>query len=517
MQGQRRVSLPIAAWAAVVCLAALGLPAQAPPAPAEDEQIVAIRIVDETGEVLEENPAKLPLQPRQPWDAETLRRSLRQLYRTGRYADLRAETTPVTGGLRLDFVVRRNFFVNRVRVTGLSAHPNELSAQASLNLGLGEAYRESAMKEALERLHQALLEEGLYQAQLTYELSPNQDTRQMDITVHVTPGPRARVGAITLHNHAELPDAELLRQSKLRTGRELLAWHLKRASERIRRLLVRKDHLGARVNVRRGEYDAKANALPLEIEVTAGPRVRVEIVGAKIPGKELRKRIPVYQEGTVDEDLLEEGRRAIRDYLEREGYLDVQVSYTTSEVAPSRGVRGEHEQAITYRVERGTRHRLAGIGFEGNKYFSDELLLSRLQLQTAAFASRGRFSRRMVEDDATSVRELYVANGFREATVRAELEDHYKGKKGDLFVRFHIEEGLQTRVAELRLEGNHALSDEGLLAVIGSTAGQPYSEFNVSGDRDNILAVYYNDGFPDARFSAITEEVPGTAELPAGQ
>ena len=44
-----------------------------------------------------------------------------------------------------------------------------------------------------------------------------------------------------------------------------------------------------------------------------------------------------------------------------------------------------------------------------------------------------------------------------------------------------------------------------LLGVIGSTPGQPYSDFNVATDRDNILALYYNEGFPEARFTATAE------------
>src|SRR5712692_9381587 len=146
------------------------------------------------------------------------------------------------------------------------------------------------------------------------------------------------------------------------------------------------------------------------------------------------------------------------------------------------------EEVITYQIQRGTLHRLLGIAFDGNHYFAAELLRSRLHLQRAAFASRGHFSRRQAQDDGASIRELYVANGFREADVRTELLDDYRGKAGDVFVRFHITEGAQTRVAELKLEGNRVLRDDEQLAVIGSTAGQPYSEFDVSGDRDNILA-----------------------------
>ena len=515
-----RAPRPMAIWTAALCLAAIAARAQAPVSPApstpptqtESQRVVAIRVVAETGEVLEENPPNLPLQPGQPLDSETVRESLRQLYRTGRYADLRAETSEVAGGVRLEFIVQRNFFVNLVRINGLLQPPGEPLALASLRLGLGEAFRESALKEALERLQQTLREEGFYQAQLSYELSPHPDTRQMDITVRVVPGPRARLGALTLRNLTELPDVDLLARSKLRPGQQITSARLRHASNRIRHLLVSKDRLGARVTIHRGDYDVKSNALPLEMEVTAGPRVRVEVTGAKISTKELHKLLPIYQEGTVDEDLLQEGRRSLRDYLERQGYFDVGVSYSTAEAPAQEGKHGAQtaEEVISYQIQRGTLHRLLGIAFDGNHYFTAELLRSRLHLQRAAFASRGHFSRRQAQDDGASIRELYVANGFREADVRTELLDDYRGKAGDVFVRFHITEGAQTRVAELKLEGNRVLRDDELLAVIGSTAGQPYSEFDVSGDRDNILAFYYNEGFPEARFTATVEELTGT-------
>lgn len=525
MQSDLRAPKQMLIWIAAVCLAAIDLRAQAPeqaaPAQAateaasrtslqpEGQRIVAIRIVTDTGEVLEENPASLALQTGQLLSTEAVRESLRQLYRTGRYADLRAETSPAAGGVRLDFVVRQNFYINLVRVTGLGEHPSEAVALASLRLGLGEPFRQSALQEALQRLPRTLNEEGLYQAQVTYELAPREATRQMDITVRVNPGPRARLRSIELHNHTELPDREVLSRSKLKPGREVTSARLNRAAEHVRKLLVGKGHLGARVTLRRGTYDPKSNTLPVALEVTAGPKVRVEVTGAKISAKTLRKLLPIHQEGSVDEDLLQEGRRAIRDYFEREGYFDVQVSYTVAEAAGQSDAGKEQPavQVITYQVARGGRHRLVGIALDGNKYFTDDLLRSRLHLIVAAFASRGHFSQRLLQGDVDSIRELYAANGFREVQVRGETIDDYRSKEGDLFVRFHIEEGLQTRVAELKLEGNRALSEDALLAVIGSTPGQPYSEFDVSGDRDNILALYYNDGFPEVRFSYSAEEV----------
>ncbi|MGB6624336.1 MAG: POTRA domain-containing protein, partial [Candidatus Acidiferrales bacterium] len=45
-----------------------------------------------------------------------------------------------------------------------------------------------------------------------------------------------------------------------------------------------------------------------------------------------------------------------------------------------------------------------------------------------------------------------------------------------------------------------ALTSKQLLTVIGSTAGEPYSEVNVTSDRDNVLAYYFDQGFPNAQF-----------------
>jgi len=143
------------------------------------------------------------------------------------------------------------------------------------------------------------------------------------------------------------------------------------------------------------------------------------------------------------------------------------------------------------------------------------LLRSRLQVFGAAFGSRGRFSRRLIESDADSMHGLYDANGFLEAKVDGQILDNYKGKDGDIYVRFSIQEGEQTRVASLNIEGIHAFKEEELLGVIGSSPGQPYSDFNVTTDRDNILALYFNEGFPEASFTATADRV-GTEKDPNG-
>lgn len=455
--------------------------------------------------MLSESAADVTIQEGKLLDRQEIAASIRNLYRTGDYADIRAVTMPVDGGVRVDFVVRQQLFFNRVLISGLVAPPTEASAIAAVQLPLGEPYQSLAVDEGLQRLRDVLHEEGQYLSEVSAETIPHPETQQIDVIVNVKAGPRARVRGIQLKNGTEYRDSELLSRLKMKAGSSITSARIQRGTDRIRKFLVKKSHLNARASVHRGGYDPKTNTIPLELEVTEGPRVQVTVTGARFSSGDLRKLVPVYQEGAVDPDLLEEGKRNIRERLERQGYFDAAVDYEmkTQEVQLSNGRKGT-EEVIAYKVERGDRLKLLGIEIRGNRYFGEELLRSRLQVFGQGFATRGRFSRRLLDADRDSMRNLYLANGFLQASVSWRP---IPTNKGTFRVRFEIDEGKQTRVAALQIEGNHALTTDELLGIIAATPGQPYSEFNVETDRDNILARYYNEGFPDVRFTAKAEPV----------
>src|SRR5580658_8076508 len=477
--------------------------------PAAEAPVVAERIVAEDGRVLSESPSGLAVEIGKPLDRDQVARSLRALYGLGDYTDLKAVVTPVGSGVRLDFVVRESLFFNKVLIEGLTPPPTDTAAAAAMQNTLGRPFRQEDVDEGLARLRDVLKEEGLYTAQVSAKNVPYPATHQMDVVVHVNPGPRARVESVRLQNGTEYRDVELLSRMKMKPGQLVTTGRIQRGTGRIRKFLVKKGRLSARATVRRGEYNAAKNTITLDLEVTEGPQVDVAVTGAKFSKGELKRLIPVYQEGAVDTDLLEEGKRNLRERLERDGYFDAQVNYTTEtkEVQVKEQKSKGTEELITYHVERGDRHRLVGIEISGNHYFSTQLLKSRLQIYGAAFGSRGRFSRRLIDSDAESMQGLYDANGFLDAKVDGQVLDNYKGKEGDVYVRFAVQEGEQTRVASLTIEGIHVFKEDELLNVVGATRGQPYSDFNVATDRDNILALYFNEGFPEASFTSTADRV----------
>ncbi|HEU5409930.1 MAG TPA: POTRA domain-containing protein [Candidatus Acidoferrales bacterium] len=473
--------------------------ARAQEAALEGKKIAAVRVVDANGQPIPEKLSTGAIQPGSQFDIVDERETIRDLNATGLFSDIQARAVEQPDGLHVDFVVTRNFYNGVLRIRGLKEPPNEATALAALRLPLGQPFQIADLNAGLDRLNQTLQEDGFYEAQASYGLVRHEDTRQMDITVTVVPGRRAKLSGVTFENQTPFPAQQIRAQAKIKKGNTVTAERIDRSTERLRNYLVAAGYLEARVTATRGNYDAKTATLPLTIAAIAGPRVSVEVTGVKISGKEVRKLVPVYAEGDVDPDLLEEGKRNIRDWLQSQGYFDSTVNYTT-QLDPN-----THVDVIRYTVDRGIRHKLAGVVFEGNRYFSTEVLRSRLQIQPKGFLARGRFSQGLVRADANSIHGLYLSNGFLDSQVNPEVRDDYQGKKGDIFVLYHIVEGNQTHVADLSIHGIKGLSatqTKALMGVIGSTKGQPYSQANVTSDRDNILAYYFDQGYPDAQFEA---------------
>jgi outer membrane protein insertion porin family len=477
--------------------------AQEKPAPLAAPIVREIRVVEENGKVLKTNPPGIAVKIGEPLNRDQVAASIRTLYETGDFADLQAIETPEEDGVRLDFMVRENLFFNQILIEGIKPPPSDASASGAMQLSLGQTYRAGDLEDALNRLRDTLREDGLYQAKVSAEPRAHPETHQMDVIVHVEPGPRVRLSNVVLLNNTEYSNAELLKRFKLRTGSELTIAKGQSATDRVRKFMEKKGHLSERVSLRRGEYDTASNSLSLTLDVAAGPMVRLEIQGAKLSKGTLKRLIPIYQEASVDADLLEEGKRNLQERMEREGYFDAKVDYEVSENAAKNGnpdlkVR---EETITYKVDRGIRYKGLRIEITGNHYFSKELLLSRLSIISSSLFVKPHFSRRLLDSDVLSMKNLYAANGFLSAAIAGTTPPEAKQSTGELVVRFEINEGKQTLVSSLKLEGMSAITEKELRGVLGSLPGQPYSEISIASDRDNILALYFNQGFPNANFS----------------
>lgn len=431
-------------------------------------------------------------------DREKVGQSLRALYATGRFADVQvaAEKTQ-DNQVRLVFTATENLFIGLVAVEGAPKRPTQTQLVDASKLALGELFAEDKLERALELMKTTLADNGYFKATVTADKQVHPRRQQIEIIFHVNPGPVARVGNVTLEGDALMNAGDVREIAKMHPGDKVSIQKQTSALQRLRKKFTKQDRLEAQISIVAKNYHADSNTLDYGFRIVRGPRVDVRVEGASLSKKNIQRYVPVYEEHAVDEDLLNEGRRNIRDYLQTQGFFDATVDYSR------RPQPQQNRTDIVYQVERGERHDLVGVFVDGNKYFDTPLIRERMSVQPASWLTRhGRFSQELLNHDTQIIRDLYLANGFLQAKVTGTFQDDFRGKKGDMAVFIHVEEGPQTLVSSLKLEGNKAIPDERLLGLLTTIEGQPYSEVNVITDRDTLLNFYFNNGFPDASFSA---------------
>ena len=442
----------------------------------------------------------LSLQTGQPLDKDPLQQSLRTLFATGRFATLDVEADSAPDGITLTFVAKENYFTGPIRVEGLNEKtpPRPSDLVNASRLDLGELFSEEEVLSAVQRMKKVLADNGYYESSLTYRLTPHDDTRQMDVTFLVDQGPLARVGDVRIHDDTGIDPATIQKLTKLKPGAKVSNEHLARALDRLRNYYQKNNHLEAQVQLASRDYHETTNRLDYTFTVDEGSKVLITTQGEEISRRELQKLVPVFQENTVDDDLLNEGRRNIRNYLQTRGYFDATVDL-------SRKQDLEHDQVdIVYVITPGERQRLAAIEISGNHYFTASTIRERLSITPASWVDQnGRFSQKMLTDDVAGIKALYFNNGFLHVKVDGQLITDYGEKKGELAVKFNIDEGPQTRVGTIQITGNQSFGTPLIESLISNLPDQPYSEANLINDRDAITLFYYNNGFPDVQFEAI--------------
>lgn len=466
-------------------------------APANDEigkPIAEIKFQGLEGTTSDLMTEYLALKPGDTLESATVSASIKALFATGKFSNIQAEVDETPDGrLVLTFTVTEKYFIGEVDVDGRTKGPPTLRQLLNATkLELGRPYSEVEVSRAIEQMTRMMEDNGYYTATFTWVRTLHAQSRQMDILFHMTPGPLAHVGKVEVTGDSGFTPAEVEAITKIKPGARVLAASTTRALERLRKKYQKRNRLEAQVSLARKTYHADSNTVDYAFTVDRGPQVNIEIEGAKLHPGQMKRYIPVYEENAADDDLLNEGTRNLRDYFQSQGYFDVKVSYNRQRDPANERLK------IVYSVDLGDRHKLAAVTVEGNKYFPTSAINERLSVLPASYLNiRGKFSQTMLARDVQTITVLYKSNGFQDVSVKADVEDNYRGVAGLLRVVFHIDEEQQSRVHKLTILGNLAIASDPLTSAISLADGQPYSDYAVSTDRDAMVSYYYNRGFPN--------------------
>ena len=440
----------------------------------------------------------LPQKSGEALSRDRVRECIRVLYATGRFADIQAEVTPAGNEVVLTFVTSLNFFVGAIDVEGAPGHPNANQIINASKFELGELYTLEKLDRALQNIRLLMQENGYYRARVTAESTANVATQQVDLLFHITAAQPARIGDVKVTGTSGLSDVEVERIAHMEHGDRVTASRISDSLQRLRKKFKKQNRVLAQVSIAQQQYRPETNSVDYTFQIDPGPVVVIMARGFRVSRRVLRKEIPVYEENALDDDLLNEGKRNLLDYLQTRGHFDAKVEI----------MRENDPQTlrVIYQIDAGPLHKLARVEMTGNKNFLDvRALKSRMQVQPATrFLSHGRYSEALLRSDVATLEALYRSNGFREVKIQTKIDDNYEGVNDRLAVHIHIDEGPQTLVGSLRISGNQKIPSSDL-PELSTHEGQPYSEQNLASDREAILNLYFNRGFPNAAMDITTQ------------
>ncbi len=500
-------------WGAFVCFAS----------PAD---IQAQDFTGKTVTAIQYEPAAQPIDPRdlarmqlvqvgEPLNPRQVAATLDRLFSTGLYDDLQVDAEPSSSGVTVRFVTKPRRFIGHVGAQGdIKDPPSRAVIISNSQLNLGTPFDEEALQTAKATITEELRRNGLYRAKVDVTTIEDPDTHQMTIRFLVDAGKRAKYDVPTITGDTKLSNGAIIRATGWRIPlinrwRQITQSLTDRGTEGIQNRYAKANRLTATVDLKSLDYNPDTNRAKPILDINAGPRITIKALEAKVSKSKLRKYIPVYQENTVDNDLLAEGGHNLRDYFQSKGYPDVEVTYRPEDPK-------NDQEIINYYIALGPRRRLVNIDIVGNDYFLPATLQERMFLHTNTFVDRyGRYSESFRKRDEEAIADLYQANGFRDAKVVSTVETNYKGKENDLSVRFVINPGRQWLVSKLNIEGATRLDLTPIKTLFASAEGQPYTEINIASDRSRITEYYLARGFPSAgfRYTAVPNAENNTVNL----
>ncbi len=460
-------------------------------------QVVSITFDGVREDLLKPLPSQLAQKAGVPLDPDKIRDSLRSLYATGLYETIEVAGVRAGDNVSIIFSGVPRLFIGRVNVEGVKDDRLDAVLDSATQLLAGTAYSDSKAALAEPALKTTLESNGYYRGQIAQTTVIDHENSLVDINFYTTTGNPARIGDVELTGDSGLTEPQFRKQGKLKRNSKVNRNTVSRALRNLRKHYNKRERLAATVSLTSKEYVPPSNRLNYTFLAHQGPIVEVKVEGAKISQGQLEKLVPVYEEGTVDQDLLNEGAQNLQNYFEGHGYFDVKVSHQ-----PVR-TDAQHVTAL-YTVELGKRHVVDTVTVTGNKYFGTPLITELLSVRPNSFLDRyGAFSQQLVAQDVSAIKALYMGNGFSGVKVTPKFTDSdtTAGKAGKIShfkIDYVIDEGTQRRIGKYDIEGATAEQLADFRPYLNTEVGQPYSAVNINQDRNLVQTYYYSKGYDDA-------------------
>ncbi|HEV8660627.1 MAG TPA: translocation/assembly module TamB domain-containing protein, partial [Thermoanaerobaculia bacterium] len=441
------------------------------------------------------------VKPGQPLSIRDVQNTIKSLFATGNFRDVRVDATTSANGVQVVFSLFLNYRIGKIIFDGIKGG-DRTRAQREVRIHSGDILSLNGVDNSAVAITEMLKRYGFLEATVDPETTFVRERNIADVTFHVTPGPLAKVAVVQLEGDlAPFSQQELIGRMKEKPGKAFRLAEARSDADRIKNYLVRRNYKRADVRFLGNDYDAASKTVTLRYRTTVGPIVKVEVTG--VSRSAVRKVLPFARNQEYSEDTIDRAADNIIKLYQERGYLNAAVD-TESHLSGN-------TWTTTFNVRPGQRYRLSEIVFTGNTKISDKTLAGLVQtspsggfrrLLSTIFRRPTGITRAQLSADRDTIESYYRLHGFSEATVATPVPTPHPD--GTLTVDFPITEGPQTLISGVMIEGTQQV-DPRKLPRMRLRPGDP---LNPQLEREDVLALqtfYANRGNAEVQITPRVE------------
>lgn len=479
----------------------------------------------------------------QPLSVGDIREDVGLLYRAASFLAVEAVVEPwpaqapdgsIVDGVRVEYQVVPPSTLQRVSIDG-PAGPARRLARRALSAHRGEAlFPEDDIPIYTERVRKALFEAGWTDAEVTLDVAAV-GPRESALTLTVLPGEPHRYGRIDVMGDIVQPqtagcllgelggrfsrrvqrqpkcgvsDARVrrwLRREGVHEGARVEQGQFDQAMIEVRRKLVKRGWLGARIGFVGGGSALTDSQSEHAVRIEGGPRLILHVDRARsfrervLPtAGQLQETLGLFGGERLDDQTLEESAARLEAWLDARGYIAAAAELEARSV--ERGI------VLDIAVDPGRRHVMTRIDVTGSSTFSPAFITGAIK--EAGFASSGRdMSMAGLAKGLDAVQDVYRGAGHLEAAAIFEGLTPRPTRLAWLFrrrrlvrtaVRVRVREGPRTTLASLDVFDSVGLASPIVVDAVRELEGQPYSQASLERLERLIVSHYQSVGYINA-------------------
>jgi outer membrane protein insertion porin family len=444
----------------------------------------------------------------EPYSQPKVEASIAALQKAGGFPKVSVQVVPDTAGLRLNFLLEPAYYIGIVDFPGAVKHFSYIRLLEVANISDEDPYDPARLPVAQRALQQFFQRNGYFQASISTDFRIDDEHTLVNVNFNVSLGKQARLAKVEFEGADARESVRLLHTvhslrarlsgGLLKSGKPYTAGRLKAATALIKSTLARQQRLASSVKENPPRFHAENNLVDVSFKVEIGPVVTVRAEGARLSfvpflaKREMKKLIPIYSEGAVDRDLVNEGQANLVDFFQKKGYSDVKVNINFK--------REPDHILVVYEIDRGQKRKVDQIVFRGNNQIKANDLMAQVVIKKSHLWSHGKVSPKLLKQSVSNLEALYRDRGYETAKVTPRSAN--RGSKVE--VTFEIEEGPQTLVDNIEISGNNSIPQDQLTQGHGFhlRSGGAYSPRRLADDRNRISATYLDRGYLNAEVKA---------------